>query len=421
MKLPERLGFQQRSSLEDPRTPISNPAAWLIDLFGGPTTAGVHVSAESILMTPVGWRCVNLVAETIASLPLNLYRRVDGGRELMRSSPLFTLLHDRPNPELTSFRWRRLFMRHLLLKGRHFSRIERNNAGRPTGLFPLKPEQVTVERQNGRLRFKVEIDTDTENSRSRSEVLSSDEVLHFSGLEQNDGLDGEPIMSRLRNSVALTIALETYGASFFKNGARVGLAMEYPGKLSDPAIARLKKSIEETHGGVTNSHKVFVLEDGAKLHKITTDPESSQFTEARELQRKELANILNVPLFFIGDSDPAKANSEQLALFFVKHTIRPWLVMLEQEMNLKLLSDSQVRTQNIESNVVGILRGDFKTRMEGYASGIQNGVLKPNEARERENLPADPNGNNLMLQQNMTPVGQLELGLQDEEDDENDE
>ncbi|RME94662.1 MAG: phage portal protein [Alphaproteobacteria bacterium] len=401
---------EKRASIENPATPISNPDHWLIDLLGGgPSSAGINVNAETALGVPVVWRCVNLIADTVASLPLHVFRGRGTGREVMRNSPINTLIHSRPNSELTSYRWRRMFMKHLLLHGRHFTRIERTGLGRPTGLFPLDPARVRVERRNGVLRYIVALEG------GGSEVLPPDEILHFTGLDTDDGLDGVPVIARLKNAIGLAIALETYGAAFFRNGARPGLILEYPHRLSPEAIDRLKASIEATHGEVGKSHKVVVLEDGAKVHKVTVDPEQSQFTDARAAQRREVANIFGVPMFFLGDSDPARANSEQQALFFLKHTIRPWLVMLEQEMNLKLLTPTQARTQNIEFNVDGILRGDFKTRMDGFAQAIQNAIMTPNEVREKMNLPAKDGGDELVLQQNMARLGALQMELPLEE------
>ncbi len=406
---------EERGSPENPSTSLSKPGAWLINLMGGgPSTSGVAVTIDAALGVPAVWRSVNLIADTIASLPLNVYRGEENNREVMQRSPLNTMLSKRPNPGLTSFRWRRLYMRHLLTHGRHYSRIERNNAGRPIALFPLNPTRVAVERKRGELFYTVQLE------QGGKEVLPAEEVLHFTGLDDEDGLDGIPVVERAKNAIGLAVALETFGASFFKNGARPGLVLEYPNRLSKEGVQQLKASVQETHGQVGDSHKVMVMEDGAKVHKVTNNPEESQFTESRELQRKEIANIFNVPLFFLGDSDPAKANSEQQALFFVKHSIRPWLNMTTQEMDLKLLTPGQAQSQSILYNTDSILRGDIKGLMEALSQGVQNSIFRPNEARDRLDLPADPEGNRLMIQQNMSPLGALpnQLSLDLENDDE---
>lgn len=412
------FGRESRASIEDPSTPISNPAQWFLNLFtGGQSAAGVPVTPEIALTVPAAWRSVNLISETIASLPLQLFKIKGEERIPASKDALHHLLHDAVNETLTSFRWRRLFMRHLLLHGRHFTRIERNQANKVTSLFPLTPKNVTVERRNGRVRYRVRTDRGTE-------ILEPSEILHFTGLDADDGLDGVSPIGKLKDAIGFSKALEIYGSKFFSRGARPDIVLEIPGKLSPEAVDRLKASVEKTHAGVENSHGVMVAEDGVKIHTISTENEHAQFLETRKMQRLEVANAFNVPLFFLGDSDPAKANSEQQALFFVKHTIRPWLVMIEQEMNLKLIGRAP-RRKFIKFNVDGLLRGDFKTRMDGLAKAVQNALNTPNEARALLDYPPLPGGNQLYLQQNMSDLDSLEGMTQpentDEQEDEEDE
>ena len=394
---------KEKRSLENPATPLSNPAAWLVDLFGGgKSTAGVSVTTENALELPAVFACVNVISETIASLPLHIYKSENEGSEKATSLPLYSLLHDAPNKSgLTSFRWRRLVMRHLLLHGRHYSRIERDGGNRIVGIYPLNPKKITVERRKGELEYTYELQS------GKSETLKSDEILHFTGLDDDDGIDGVSPIEKVKNAIGLGMALEEFGAKFFKNGARPGMVMEFPDKLSPEAIARLKKSVEDTHGGVGNSHKLLVMENGGKLHTISVDPEKSQYLEGRKFQNEEISRIFRVPPIFLQNLDRATySNNEQQDLHFVKHTLRPWLVMLEQEMNLKLLGAGQRKKYNIEFNVDGLLRGDFKNRTEALVRGIQGGLLTPNEARAKENLPAHTgDAEKLHIQGATVPLG----------------
>lgn len=405
-----------RASPENPSTPLSNPAAWLIEWMTGgtQTTAGVQISPENALEVAAVWACINGISNTIATLPLKVYRQTgDDSRGEATDSPMYRLLHDAPVPlgveradgrglvPVTSYNWRRQIMLRTLRRGRHLTQIVRDRRDRVRALAPLHALTITAETEAGRLRYAVQLDGERKTTR-----YAPDEVLDFVCLADEDGLGVHAPVAKCRNAIGLARALEEYGARFFANDARPGVVAEIPGRLRDTTAAQLKEDLESKHRGLGKSHRLMVLEEGVKLHTVGVEPEQAQFLESRRFQLEEIARAFDMPPSMIQDLTRGTfSNTEQQDLHYTKHTIRPWLVMMEQELRLKLLGDSPELL--IEFQVDGLLRGDFKTRMEGYAKAIQNAVMTPNEARARENLPRMAGGDDLVLQQNMTPTENL--------------
>lgn len=389
---------ERRESIEDPRVPLNN----IVQIISANAKAfDRSVTPETVMTCAPAWACVNVIAETIASLPLQVYER-DGenGKEVASSNPLNYLLHDAPGEDLTSYRWRRYMMVQLLTSRRAFSFINRNAANRPVGILPLNQAYMQVRRENGRLKYVWC------PPGAAQRVWAASDVLHFTWGDDVEGVDAPPAPP-CKNAIGLYMALEDYAGRFFENDARPSLILSHPGTLKDTAFQNLKSSITEQVGG-KNKFKPLLLEEDMKVTTAGSPPEQSQLVELLERQIREIARVYRVPLTFL--QDPTKssyANSEQQDLHFTKHTIRPWLVQLEQEMNLKLLGLRNTKN-SIEFNVDGLLRGDFKTRMDGYAQAIQNAILTPNEVRGLENWPEMEDGNRLMIQQNTSKIGDLQ-------------
>ena len=355
--------------------------------FGG-TSSGKPVNETTAMQMTAVYSCVRILSETVAGLPLNVYKYNDsGGKEKAFRHPLYRLLHDEPNPEMTSFAFRETLMSHLLLWGNAYAQIIRNARGEVIALYPLMPNKMTVDRdQNGRLFYLYQrgLEDPSTLGKSTQVSLSPSDVLHIPGLGF-DGLIGYSPIAMARNAIGLAIATEEYGAKFFANGAAPSGVLEHPGTLKDPQ--RIRDSWNAAHQGSENAHKIAVLEEGLKYTPIGISPEQAQFLETRKFQINEIARIFRVPPHMLADLEKSSfSNIEQQSLEFVKYTLDPWVVRWEQSMCRVLLSESEKPAYFIKFNVDGLLRGDYASRMSGYATARQNGWMSANDIRELENL-----------------------------------
>ncbi len=377
-------------------------------LFGG-TTAGKPVNEQTAMQMTAVYSCVRILSETVAGLPLHVYRYNDtGGKEKILQHPLYKLLHDEPNPEMTSFAFRETLMSHLLLWGNAYAQIIRNARGEVLALYPLMPNKMTVDRDsNGRLFYLYQRSTEDAPTLGKdSQVyLDPSDVLHIPGLGF-DGLVGYSPIAMAKNAVGLAIATEEYGAKFFANGAAPGGVLEHPGTIKDPQ--KVKESWNAAYQGSTNAHRVAVLEEGMKYQAIGISPEQAQFLETRKFQINEIARIFRIPPHMLADLEKSSfSNIEQQSLEFVKYTLDPWVVRWEQAMCRALLSPSEKPTVFIKFNVDGLLRGDYASRMSGYATARQNGWMSANDIRELENLdriPAELGGDLYLINGAMTKL-----------------
>lgn len=375
--------------------------------FGG-STAGKVVTEKSAMQMTAVYACVRVLAEAVAGLPLHLYRyNSKGGKEKAANHSLFFLLHDEPNPEMTSFVFRETLMTHLLLWGNAYAQIIRNGRGEVTALYPLMPNRMRVDRdETGRLYYEYTRYGD-ENGVSRCEIvkLSPVDVLHIPGLGF-DGLVGYSPIAMAKNSIGMAMACEEFGAKFFANGAAPGGVLEHPGILKDPA--RVRDSWNATFGGSSNANKVAVLEEGMKYTPISISPNEAQFLETRKFQIDEIARIFRVPPHMIGDLEKSTfSNIEQQSLEFVKYTVGPWVTRWEQSLSRSLLSNAEHTQYLIKFNLDGLLRGDYESRMNGYATARQNGWLSANDIRELEDMdriPTEEGGDLYLVNGSMTPL-----------------
>ena len=376
--------------------------------FGG-TTAGKPVNEHTAMQMTAVYSCVRILAETLAGLPLHVYKYNDsGGKEKYLQHPLYRLLHDEPNPEMTSFTFRETLMSHLLLWGNAYAQIIRNARGEVIALYPLMPNKMTVDRdKNGRLFYLYQRSVEDAPTLGKDSLVYLDpsDVLHIPGLGF-DGLVGYSPIAMAKNAIGLAMATEEYGAKFFANGAAPGGVLEHPGTIKDPQ--KVKESWNAAYQGSTNSHRVAVLEEGMKYQQIGIPPEQAQFLETRKFQINEIARIFRVPPHMLADLEKSSfSNIEQQSLEFVKYTLDPWVVRWEQNMYRSLLMASEKPTVFIKFNVDGLLRGDYVSRMSGYATARQNGWMSANDIRELENLdriPAELGGDLYLINGAMTKL-----------------
>jgi len=368
--------------------------------FMGGTTSGKAVTERSAMQMTAVYSCVRILSEAVAGLPLHLYKYTDsGGKAMALEHPLYRLLHDEPNPEMSSFVFRETLMTHLLLWGNAYAQIIRNGRGDVLGLYPLMPDKVRVDRdQRNRLVYIYSrYDEANPNLKQQGDiVLQAEDVLHIPGLGF-DGLVGYSPIALAKNAIGISIACEEYGASFFGNGASPSGVLEHPGVIKNPE--RVRDAWQRAYGG-RNAHKIAVLEEGMKFTPIAIPNNEAQFLETRKFQIEEIARMYRVPLHMIGDLDHATfSNVEHLSLDFVKYSLDPWIVRWEQSLQKALLSDSEKGQYFVKFNVDGLLRGDYASRMQGYATARQNGWMSANDIRELEdmNMISEEEGGNLYL------------------------
>ncbi len=402
--------------------PSNRTAGSAYSFFLGQSSAGKRVNERSAMQTSAVYACVRVISESVASLPLHLYRYTDeGGKEKAIDHPLYHLLHDEPNPEMTAFSFFEVALTHLLLWGNSYSQIIRNGKGEVIGLYPLMPDRMNVDRdENGHLYYEYLISSDdAPTNKGSSVILQPEDVLHVPGLSF-DGLVGYSPIAMAKNAIGLGIAAEEYGSKFYANGAAPSGVLEHPGTLKDPS--KVRESWTQTFGGSSNSNKVAVLEEGMKYTPISINPAEAQFLETRNFQITEIARIFRVPPHLIGQLEKATfSNIEQQSLEYVTYTLRPWICRLEQAMARRLFTEEEKKIYFVKFNVDGLLRGDYQSRMNGYAVGIQNGFMSPNDVRTLENLdliPDELGGNKYMCNGNMIDIASVgkQYGKEDEDE-----
>ncbi len=377
----------------------SNRVSSAPGFYMGQSVAGKMVNERSSMQTTAVFACVRIIAETIASLPLHTFQYNGDGKEKVYQHPLYKLLHDEPNPEMTSFSFRETMMTHILLWGNSYSQIIKNGRGEVLGLYPLLPDKMTVDRDKfGSLYY-------TYRKENKTYYLSPEEVLHIPGLGF-DGIMGYSPVALAKNAIGLNIAAEEYGGRFFANNATPSGILHTEGTIKDPK--KVRDAWHSAYGGSGNSNKVAVLEDGLQYQPISMPNSDAQFLETRKFQIEEICRIFQVPPHLVADlSKSSFSNIENQSISFVVHTIRPWLVRIEQAMNRKLFKDSEKGNYFVNFNASALMRGDYKSRMDGYAIGIQNGFFSVNDIRKMENLdpiPAEEGGDLYLVNGNMLPL-----------------
>ena len=375
--------------------------------FMGGSSSGKSVTERSAMQMTAVYSCVRILAEAVAGLPLHFYKQTEEGKTKAIDHNLYRLLHDEPNPEMSSFVFRETLMTHLLLWGNAYAQIIRNGKGEIVALYPLMPNKMKVDRDTeGQIYYTYTRSNDEAPTMEGTTVyLQKENVLHIPGLGF-DGLVGYSPIAMAKNAIGLAIATEEYGAKFFANGAAPSGVLEHPGTIKDPA--RVREAWQSQFGGSGNSGKVAVLEEGMKYTPISISPDQAQFLETRKFQINEIARIFRVPPHMVGDLEKSSfSNIEQQSLEFVKYTLDPWIVRWEQSLARSLLSDDEKKSYYFKFNLEGLLRGDYVSRTSGYATARQNGWMSANDIRELENMdriPVEQGGDLYLINGNMLPM-----------------
>lgn len=395
------MAFWNRKAPEVRQT-VTQSAPDFLEVLGLGSLAsasGIVVTVEKALSVPAIWAAVNFIAGTMAGLPLNLFERTDEGRKRVTETPLALLLHDAVSDGMSSFEWRKYMFERVLTTGRGLTFIERDSVGRVMNLWPLNPGWVKIKR----LPDFTKVYEYSEPGRKMITYLAR-EIIDIPFMLKADGIGHMGPIATNRDVIALAIAATDFGSKFFQNGGVPPFAVTgnfasggAMNRAADDLAAATRKAAKE-------QRQALILPAGLDIKALGTDAQKSQLVELKQFLVSEFARIYSLPPTFLQDLEHGTySNTEQQDLHFVKHTMKRWVEAFEQELNLKLFGRSD-RKFFVEMNMDGLLRGDFKTRMDGYAAAIQNGQMTPNEARRMENRPDDADGNLLMIQGATVPI-----------------
>ena len=375
----------------------------LVDFFRGVETgSGVEVTEATSLQVATVFACIRVLSEDVAKLPLILYQRLDRGKRRMDAHPIYRLLHDAPNPEMTPFTFKSTIIASKLRTGNGYAEIQRNAAEVPAALWPLDSSRVRPMREEGTRALVYEVRD--ENGVNRT--LQQRDVFHLPGLG-GDGICGWSVVRMARETIGSAIARERFSGKFFANNAQGGGFLEHPGALTDKAYDRLQESIKERWQGTENAFKPKILEEGMKWHDSTLPAEDAQFLEMSQFTVEEICRWFRVP--------PHKAqhllratfnNIEHLSLEYVTDSLMSHLVGLEQECNRKLISLERSRELFAEHLLNALLRGDMAGRATFYGALFNIGALAPNDILELENMNPVEDGDTHYRPLNMIPLGE---------------
>lgn len=396
------------SGLEKRDVTVVPSALWREGVHGYGTPTGLSITPDSAMTVTTYFAAVRFRALAVASLPKILYQRIQGGNKRRAvENPLYRILHDEPNDDMTAADLWALMDSHVNTRGNGYAEIVSDRNGEVAALYPLRPDKMQIMRaDDGSLLYVYEL---PEKFGQKKVSLLPEQVLHLRGLTQ-DGISGISQITYMRNAVGLAKATETYGSAFFGNGANPGVVLKHPQRIKDKdMLDSLRGQWEEMHSGLDNAHRVAILEEGMSVEKIGLSPEDSQFLETRTFQINEIARMTDVPPSMIFElSNMNYASMEQMTLDYVVHHLRPWLSLYEQQCNRALLLKQEKDAGYFVENLIdGLLRGDIGTRYTSYSIGKQNGWLSTNDIRRMENLNTiGTKGDVYMVPLNMSVQGE---------------
>ena len=397
-KVARFLGLETRAAT------VRTSDPYLAEFFGQRGIGAGAVNPDTVLSNlAVAARCVALRSELLASVPLHLFRRTaNGGRERAADLPLYGVLNDMANPNLSAFEFRELLIRSLDLTGNAFARIAWNNRGQVTGLFPLLAGAVSVERlPSGRLRYKVSGD------RGGTEILLQEDVLHIRG-PSRDGLMGMSPIQIARGSLAMALTQNETAASLFANSLRPSGLLSYPEALTADQRAVVRTSVDQRMAGPSNAGRLMILDGGPKFEQLSLTSADAEFLDARKMSNEDVARIFGMPPTTVGITDKATySNTEQEARALVQNALGPLAARVEAALHRCLFTEAGRRTLYAEHDLSGILRGDVQARFEAYRIGREIGVYSPNDIRRRENETPIAEGDTYHQPANWVPLGTM--------------
>lgn len=394
-----------RSALAGQPAQESRSRRWMPSLTGTGTSSSISVTPERSLQIGAVYSCVRLLSEAVASLPVGMFERTKDQRTPIESDPLLTLVRDTPNPDIDAGELWRTVLGWMLLRGNAYVYVERNGAGAPIGLWPIGSTSVEPQRMpDGRLGYKVELNDAEYAPVKNATTVRAENMLHYRAFGL--GVEGLSPIGLARESVGIAFAAQAYVGGFFARDASPGGVVSVEGKLDDDQYRRLGEQWKTLHEGFDKSHRLAVLEGGAKWEQTTLSPADAQFIETQRFSRSEIASIYGVPPHMIGDTEKSTSWGTGIAeqgIGFVTYSLRPWVNRLERVTGRLLTAPNQ----RFRWNVDGLMEGDAKARYAAYAFGRQWGWLSANDIRRREDLPPITDGDQYFTPLNMVPAGDV--------------
>jgi HK97 family phage portal protein len=384
--------------------------AWLSGEDHPLINGNLYVNTETAMKYSAVFACVRVLSETLAGVPLMVYRKTPAGdREAVTNHPVYDILHNRPNDEMSPFNFKESCMSALNLGGNSVSEKLLSSNGTLVGLYPYQWDRVDIKRdhETNRLQYRITSGSTRTGGRIVSKTLDRSKVFHITGLSL-DGIVGMSPIEYAASGIRLGLSYEQFGVQFYKNGMNPSIGLEYPNELSDKAYTRLKDDLAKNYGGLLNTGKPFLAEGGAKIKELTIKPADAQLLESKRFQVEDICRIYRVPLHLVQNLDRATNNNiEHQSLEFVMYTMLPWFKRWEENINAQLLSPTDRRYGlYAEFKVDSLLRGDAKSRAEAYAAGRQWGWLSVNDIRRLENMNGIGPAGDIYLQ----PANMIEAG-----------
>jgi HK97 family phage portal protein len=397
---------------------INNPSASLDTVaynFGSTTGTGISVTPETALKHSAVYACVRLISQSIAGLPLDLYRiDKDGNTTPATDHPIYKLIKYKGSTRCTPYILRSILQTTLSLRGNAYAQIIRDYKYRPIDILPLTGS-VTPTLVNGALYYK-HISTE-----GASKVLASEDVIHLLSMSE-DGITGKSAVTVARETISSGLAAVAYGAQVYKNGAHIKGVLLHPSKLTEDQVNSLKNTWRQNYSGIDNAGRIPVLEAGMKFEPISLTPQDSQFLASQKMGIEDIARIFGVPAHMIGALDKATFNNiEHQSLEYVVHTLRPLAKMWEQELDRKLLRTDELGEYFFRFNLDGLMRGDTKSRAEYYRALFNVGALSPNDIRRLENMNTVEGGDAYFVPLNMHDTQQPAPDAEGQKDTDNEQ
>lgn len=392
--------FRRSASLQAAETSgVSQPKEWLLSLLSaGPTKSGAKVSPDTAMRISAVYRCISILANTAAMLPLILYRRIDDDRrERATDHPLYKILRHQANGQTTAFRFKQTVQAHLSMRGNGYAEIIRDGKGVCIGLVQKHVDRVKVRQSpsDGSLFY------DFANGESN---VPERRMLHLRGLSL-DGMIGLNPIELARESFGVAIAAETAAAEVYGQGAIPAGILSVSGTPQKEQRDKLRGDWKDTYGGKRND--IAVLGDNAKFEPLKMNLQDLQFIESRNFQIKEIGRLFGVPPQMLYDLDRATFNNhEHQGIDFLTYSMQPTFTAWEQELSHALLTESEQDEYYFEFHTDALLRTDSKTRNETYQLRRLMGVMSIDEVRRADNLPPIPAGGDTYIEPlNMRIVG----------------